>query len=216
MKHEFWKERWQEDQIGFHEGRVNHHLQQYWSQLGAAAEETVFVPLCGKAADLAWLGERGHRVIGVELSDLACRSFFAERGIEPEVTREAPYTCYRHGTITILCGDFFELTRDRLDGARLFYDRAALIALPPEMRERYTRHLVELMGSNAHGLLITLDYPEQAFSGPPFAVPDMEVRRHLEAHYTIDRLHHNTLGPDDSLVKRGLESGTESVFLLRG
>jgi thiopurine S-methyltransferase len=215
MEHEFWKERWQEDQIGFHEGRVNRYLQQYWSQLDPGADETVFVPLCGKAADLAWLNERGHRVVGVELSEMACSHFFAERGIEPEVTREDPFTCYHHDGITILCGDFFALTRNRLDGARLFYDRAALIALPPDMRKRYTRHLVELMGPDARGLLITLDYPEQAFGGPPFAVSDTEVRQHLADHFTIDRLHHASLGPDDALVQRGLEAGSESVFLLR-
>ncbi len=216
MEREFWTERWQAGQIGFHEGEVNRHLRQYWSQLAPTPDEVVFVPLCGKSADLAWLNECGHRVIGVELSELACRAFFAERGLEPEVSRAGTHTRYRHGGISILCGDFFELTRENLDGATLVYDRAALIALSPRMRERYCRHLVELMGSDARGLLITLDYPEQAFSGPPFAVSDAEVRELLADHFTIDRLHHAGLGPDDALVQRGLEAGSESVFVLRG
>lgn len=216
MDHEFWQQRWQEDRIGFHEGRVNHYLQQYWPQLDAGPEDTVFVPLCGKAEDLAWLAGQGHRVVGVELSELACRAFFTERGIEPQVTTGDAFIRYTHGGITILCGDYFALSRDHLDGASVFYDRAALIALPPDMRPRYCRHLADLMGPKSRGLLITLDYPDPTFGGPPFAVSESEVRENLGDHFTITRLHHQTLGSADPLSKRGLETGSESVFMLRG
>lgn len=215
MDRQFWTKRWQAGQIGFHEGRVNRCLEQYWPQLDAAPHETVFVPLCGKAVDLDWLAGQGHRVIGVELSELACRAFFSERDIEPETSRKGDFTHLAHEGIELLCGDFFNLTRQHLGGAALFYDRAALIALPPDMRPRYCRHLAHLMGPESRGLLITLDYPEQTFSGPPFAVPDSEVHQHLKDHFDIERLHHAALGLEEALVQRGLEAATESVFLLR-
>jgi thiopurine S-methyltransferase len=97
----------------------------------------------------------------------------------------------------------------------LVYDRAALIALPPGLRARYGRHLTDLLPAGARGLLITLNYPDQAFSGPPFAVPDTEVNARLGPGFEIDRCHHASLKPENPLLARGLDQGTESVFVLQ-
>jgi thiopurine S-methyltransferase len=212
VKKDFWQQRWQESRIGFHEGKVNRHLEAHWTHLQPGDQETVFVPLCGKAIDLTWLRRRGHRVIGVELSELACQAFFAEQGIEPRISSTGSFVRYDHDGIDILCGDFFDLTPEHLDGATLFYDRAALIAMPPDMRPGYCSHLAHVLSPECRGLLITLDYPHQAFTGPPFAVPEAEVREHLGQRFKVDRLHFATLGPSDPLADRGLQGGSESVF----
>lgn len=214
MKKDFWQRRWQENRIGFHEGRVNRHLEIHWTALQPGEQETVFVPLCGKAIDLAWLRQRGHRVIGVELSELACKAFFAEQGIKPRLTSTNSFVRYHHDGIDILCGDFFDLTPAHLDGVSLLYDRAALIAMPPDVRPDYCSHLTNLIDSASRGLLITLDYPSQTFTGPPFAIPEAEVREHLGKRFKIDRLHDTTLGLDDPLTTRGLQGGSESVFAM--
>ena len=60
------------------------------------------------------------------------------------------------------------------------YDRAALVALPAEMRARYARHVYGQLGAGWRGLLITLDYPQAEMEGPPFSVPDDEVQRLYE------------------------------------
>ena len=73
MHPEFWLERWQQNQIGFHQARVNPYLQQFWPQLGIAQTGRVFVPLCGKSSDMLWLRAQGHEVVGVEFSELAVR-----------------------------------------------------------------------------------------------------------------------------------------------
>jgi len=215
MDPDFWHQRWNEDRIPFHEGRVNRHLEAHWPALRPQGDETVFAPLCGKAVDLVWLRERGHRVIGVELSKLACRAFFTDRGIEPAMTETGAFVHYSHDEIELLCGDFFDLTRGHLQGAGLFYDRAALIALPEAMRPRYCDHLAAILGPEARGLLITLDYPPQDFDGPPFAVKEAEVQRDLGRRFDIERLHTGPLRPGDPLLERGLEGASESVFLLQ-
>ncbi|MEA5445928.1 thiopurine S-methyltransferase [Gammaproteobacteria bacterium AB-CW1] len=216
MDPEFWRERWHSEQIGFHEGHVNAHLRQFWQHLDARPGEKVLVPLCGKAHDLAWLRDQGCYVIGVELSDLACAAFFAERGIEPAESSGQRFTCYRHRDIELWCGDFFDLTADDIGLVELVYDRAALIALPPAMRQRYVDHLQAITGPATRSLLITLDYPEQpGFQGPPFNVSDQEVEQLYSANHDIERIHHSRLREDDGLRKRGLEGGTESVFHLR-
>lgn len=161
---DFWIDRWATGQIGFHEGVPNAFLTRFWSSAG-----TVLVPLCGKSADLAWLAERGCVVTGVELSPLACAAFFAERNLVPTVTPGVPFTRYEHGAITILQGDIFDL-RGAFDAV---WDRAALIALPPEVRPRYAAHAQSLA---PRGLLVSFTYDQSKRDGPPFSVPDDEVR----------------------------------------
>ena len=212
MDPSFWHQRWQHNQIGFHEGRVNHHLETYWPQIAPDASQRVLVPLCGKSVDLAWLAGRGHPVVGVELSELACRAFFAERQLEPELESHGPFLAFKAGGVELLCGDFFELTPALMGPVALLYDRASLIALPKELRARYCRHLSTLMPSAARGLLITLDYPDQRFSGPPFAVSDSEVTDHLGQAFALHPLHHGPLHPENPLISRGLEQASESVF----
>ena len=215
MQSEFWHERWQRNEIGFHEGRVNAYLKTFWPQVCEASGQRVLVPLCGKSVDLAWLAERGHAVVGVELSELACRAFFAERRLEPEISLRGAFRVFTAGSIELLCGDFLALTPALIGSVSLVYDRAALIALPPGLRARYSRHLTDLLPAGARGLLITLDYPDQAFSGPPFAVPDSEVNGRLGSGFEIDRCHHAPLKPENPLLARGLEDASESVFVVQ-
>ncbi len=215
MDRVFWHQRWQQNQIGFHEGQVNRHLENYWPGLSPLGDETVMVPLCGKSVDLAWLASRGHRVVGVELSELACRAFFAEHDIAAEVDKLGAFTRFVGGNIELLCGDFFDLRADMLAELSLFYDRAAMIALPPDMRPRYCAHLASLMPNDARGLLISLDYPAQAFAGPPFAVSEAEIHDQLGQFFAIETLHQGPLRPTEGLRKRGLNGSSEQVFMLR-
>ncbi len=48
MEPGFWHEKWQQQQIGFHQQDVNPFLVTYWHQLALPADAKVFVPLCGK------------------------------------------------------------------------------------------------------------------------------------------------------------------------
>lgn len=167
---EFWHQRWATQQIGFHEGAPNRHLVRFWPDLPAASR--VLVPLCGKSADLEWLAARGHAVVGVELSPIACAAFFAERDLSPVVTPEGPFTAWRAGEVTILQGDVFDLT-GTFDAV---WDRAALIALPPDVRARYAPHVRARLAPGAPLLLVTLDYDASRHDGPPFAVTEAETR----------------------------------------
>lgn len=215
MDSDFWHERWQNNRLGFHEGSVNRHLARHWAVIAGNDHSAVFVPLCGKAHDLAWLRERGHEVIGVEISPIACRDFFLERGIRPDVDEGSRFTRYAHDGITLLCGDFFDLTDADLPGIAFVYDRAAVIALPEYQRQAYVEQLNRVAPDAVHSLLITLDYPEQeSFTGPPFNVSDREVSERFESTHRVERLAHRTLPDDDGLVRRGLRGGTESVFRL--
>jgi thiopurine S-methyltransferase len=172
MDPQFWRDRWQEGRTAFHEGAPNALLAQFASRLDG--KRRVLVPLCGKSDDLAYLASRGHEVIGIELVEDAVRQFFAEHGLAPAV--EGPR--YAANGITLLAKNVFEVTREDVGAIDAIYDRAALVALPAETRVAYIAHLRALAG-HAPGLLVALDYPQHRMDGPPFAVPDAEVRTHF-------------------------------------
>lgn len=132
----FWRERWQKKEIGFHQPAYHTLLLKHWPQLQLAPGSRVFVPLCGKSLDMVWLAEQGHRVVGAELSELAVDEFFAERGLAPTVRTVGNFTVKAAGPYELWCGDIFELPREAVADVAGVYDRAALIALPPDLQQR--------------------------------------------------------------------------------
>jgi thiopurine S-methyltransferase len=172
MEPEFWRQRWAEGRIGFHQGHPNEMLERHVTRLGEARR--VLVPLCGKAVDLAYLAGHGHTVVGVELVEDAVRAFF--EGTSPVITRHAEHVEYAAGGVTVFVGDYFATTPALLGRVDAVYDRAALIALPPQLRPRYVEHTTALLAAGAPGLVITLEYPQEQMAGPPFSVLEDEVR----------------------------------------
>lgn len=171
MDKSFWLDRWDTDRTGFHNPAVNALLERHHAAV-LAGQARVLVPLCGKSLDLWWLRDQGHEVVGVELSEKAVLAFFQEAGVRPDRSPEGALTAWRTEGLTLYQGDFFAFT-GRFDAV---WDRAALVALPPPMRARYAQHLRALV--EGPGLLVTFDYDQGAREGPPFAVPEDEVRRH--------------------------------------
>jgi len=185
---EDWDLRWQQGRIGFHIDSVHPDLIEYGDRLLAGGPHRVFVPLCGKTHDLAWLVERGHEVVGVELVESAVRALHEEQGIEAEVAREEPFTVYRSAGLTVFVGDFFALGREHVGAIDRVWDRASLIALPPSARPGYVEHLRALAGDRWSMLLNVLDYDQSVMDGPPWSVGDDEVRGRY-GDLDLERLH---------------------------
>lgn len=215
MDKEFWLERWERAEIGFHQGAVNPHLARHWNRLGAAPGSTVFVPLCGKSLDMVWLRKNGHRVVGVELSPLAVEAFFAEQGVSPSTSHSAHFQQCEADGIRILCGDFFDMTQADLDGAVTVFDRASLVALPPDMRQRYARHMLDILPAGARTLLVAFEYDQSAMGGPPFAVTPEEVHALYGARADVELLERADVLEENAHFKaRGLDRLHENIFLL--
>ncbi len=188
MDPEFWNQRWREGRIGFHQQQVTPLLAGHWDAAEVPSGARVFVPLAGKSLDLLWLAARGHRVLGVELSKLAVEQFFTEHDLSPTLTQTSSGTHYSAGAIDLLCGDVFNLDATFLADCAGVYDRAALIALPPELRARYADELYARLPKDCRGLLVTLEYPQQEKSGPPFSVSADEVRSRFDANWELTLL----------------------------
>jgi thiopurine S-methyltransferase len=216
MQPEFWHKRWASNQIGFHLPQVNPYLQRYWPSLILEARAQVLVPLCGKSLDLAWLAGQGVQVLGVELSEKAVEVFFSKHQLEPQISQRGPFKVYSAESIELWCGDFFALTAEDVAACAGLYDRAALIALPTEMRERYARHLTQILPKECQGLLITLDYNQSEIDGPPFSVPEAEVQRLLSADWQLEILEaSDVLAVSGKFVQAGATRLDERVYRLR-
>jgi thiopurine S-methyltransferase len=214
MNKEFWLERWERAEIGFHQNDVNPYLLRYWKELHPGVGE-VFVPLCGKSLDMLWLRQQGCKVLGVELSPIAVRDFFAENGMGLTHSSSGQFDFCEADGIRILCGDFFDLTKEDVAQVGVVYDRASLIALPLEMRERYARHLADILPPTTQILLITVDYPQAEMQGPPFAVSVGEVEA-LYGKYAEVRLlaQEDVLAQNPRFQQRGVSRMQENIFLL--
>ncbi len=176
MDTEFWLSRWREGRIGFHEGHPNDLLVAHARALGPPGR--VLVPLSGKTEDMAYLASLGHEVVGIELAEAAAEDFFREHDLEAAPKPRGALVERSAGGITILQGDFFETHPEDVGAITAFYDRAAIVALPPELRPRYVAHLRELAGEGAPGLVISFEYPQERMAGPPFSVGEEELRRY--------------------------------------
>jgi len=184
MDSDFWHKRWQNNELGWHEGDVNGLLAAHFDDWASAGGQRVFLPLCGKTRDIAWLLSAGHRVAGIELSRAAVEQLFAELGIEPVISRHGDLEHFQAEGIDIFAGDLFELSAQALGPLDVVYDRAALVALPDGMRDRYSAYLMELTG-RAPQFLLCFEYDQREMDGPPFSVTGDEVRRHYGEHYDV-------------------------------
>lgn len=217
MFKEFWDKRWAESQIGFHEGRPNALLERFGEHLRADFGRRVLVPLCGKAVDLRWLAERGFDVLGVEFVQRAAEAFFVENFGELEVERgeDGGLPCLSAGGVRIAVGDFFAWDPRRSEPLAVAYDRAALVAVRPEDRERYAAHLVGALPPGGRILLVTFAYDSSLMNGPPFSVDGDEVQRLFATTCRIERLaDEDILDKEPRFRQRGLTWLREQAWLL--
>ena len=215
MEKSFWLERWQQGLIGFHQEQVNSYLAQHWPKLGAQAGDRVLVPLCGKSKDMVWLHQQGMQVRGVELSAMAVEAFFAENQLLAHQDTQGHFSRWHAPGYELLCGDFFNVTPDDTHDHHFVYDRASLIALPPEMRQKYAAHLSDLLMPGSKVLLVTMEYPQHEMQGPPFAVHENEVRELYSDNFNIAKVGHvDVLSESPRFRERGLSQMIETTYIM--
>jgi thiopurine S-methyltransferase len=210
MEPDFWHQKWESNVIGFHKSEANPLLVNHFASLTLAQANRVFVPLCGKTLDIAWLMSHGHRVVGVELSEIAVKQLFEALALVPTISKKESLIHYSADNIDIFVGDIFHLTKALLGAVDIVYDRAAFVALPLAMRQRYSKQLVEIT-DNAPQLLITFEYDQSLQSGPPFAISNQEMSQHYQNAYDI------TLLASEEVVDglKGKFPAVENVWLLK-
>jgi thiopurine S-methyltransferase len=190
MEAKFWHQKWERGEIGFHQSEFNPWLQAYFGGLNLPRGARVFLPLCGKTLDISWLLAQGYRVVGAELSELAIQTLFDNQGIQPQIVKRDHLLHYSAQDLEIFVGDIFALSEALLGPVDAVYDRAALVALPPETRPKYAAHTTEIT-QMAPQLLISYEYDQSLRNGPPFSVESAEIVQIFGSAYELRTLAHN-------------------------
>ncbi len=187
MNPEFWHNRWAERKIGFDQPQPNPLLLERFNSLKLELGSRIFVPLTGKTIDVSWLLSEGFQVVGVELSEMAVQELFEGLSAEPEISKTENFRIYSADSISIFVGDFFKLSSESIGQVDGIYDRAALVALPEDMRKDYSSHLINITKA-APQLLIIFEYDQNQMPGPPFSIPEQEIYHHFDDQYNIQLL----------------------------
>jgi thiopurine S-methyltransferase len=187
MQKQYWQDKWSSMEIGFHQPSVNPLLAEHISHLNLTQGNRIFIPLCGKTLDIAWLLSQGYKIVGAELIESAIIQLFNELDVTPTITELTEGKHYYSQNIDIYVGDIFDLTQSVLGKVDAVYDRAAFVALPEKVRIDYAQQ-IQTISQQAPQLLITFNYDQTSMQGPPFSIINNEIENHYASRYHINLL----------------------------
>jgi len=213
---QFWRNRWDQNQTGFHEGKPNALLVAHVARIETKPKARILVPLAGKAVDLSWLEARGHEVVGVEFVESAIEALFRERGLDHRKQRRdcGPHPAYRIDNLTMISADVFELKREDVGGFDAIYDRGALIALEPSSRTSYVDTCAALLHAHGAMLVVAIAHTRPTLLGPPWSIDEPTLRT-LHRAFDVEKLETHDVAPTPRMQKAGLDSIQEAAYLVR-
>lgn len=179
MEKNFWHNKWDEKNIGFHQSEYNQTMVNYYKDKDLS-DKIVFIPLAGKSKDILFFLEKGAKVVAIELSPIACEEFFLENKEHPKLQNmtkdnDGNLFLYKNDNISFYQGDIFELTKTQTGNIDYYYDRACIVALPVELRIKYYKKIESILSSRVDLLILTYKHDGPADFGPPFYVPESEL-----------------------------------------
>ncbi|MEO1393883.1 MAG: thiopurine S-methyltransferase [Cyanobacteria bacterium J06634_5] len=212
MKPSFWLQSWKEGgmKTSFHRQDVHPYVKFYAPDYFLRGQR-VLVPLCGKDNALMWYKERAEHVIGVDLSMNAIEQFFQENNLNYSQTGHGRYEA---DGITLFNRNIFDLTSADLGRIDFVYDRAALVALPDELRQRYRKKIDDLMHPGSKCLLVTLEFQPYLGDTPPFSITPADVHRYYGDAYIVDHVKNVSLPNHRMVEKFNLDFLKEHGFIL--
>nr|XP_038029949.1 thiopurine S-methyltransferase isoform X2 [Anas platyrhynchos] len=164
-----WLHKWETGTAAFHKEHGHPLLEKYLDVLlSGRSGLRIFFPLCGKAVDMKRLADLGHSIVGVDISEQALKEFFADQGLSyceepvPGIAG-AKKLQSTSGNICLYCCSIYDLSS-------------------------YASLMISLMEKNSSYLLVTVLYDPNKHKGPPFYVPESEVKSLFGNHCEIKLL----------------------------
>lgn len=214
MDTDYWEDRWATGDTPWQLEQVNPLLQRFLPDLQLPVGSRVLVPLCGQSLDMLWLRDQGYEVVGIELAEQSIRGFLQHHDLLAETAAFDWGTRYAVSGLHLLCADIFALEAADVGPVDLIWDRAALVALPAEMRADYVRQLLALTPTRPPLLCWTLEYEQPQMAGPPFSVWLDEVEHLLGDKATVTTLlHRDSLARSPGFREAGVSALHERLWL---
>jgi thiopurine S-methyltransferase len=212
MSNQRWQQMWKDNQIAFHQSDITPLLLQHFLTLKLNTPSRILVPLCGKSIDMAWLTTLGHHVVGIELSPIAIKAYFSERGVKPKKDRIGKFIRWRHGDCELWCGDVFDLTTINLMRDHLVYDNAALTCFPQAIRQSYVDHFHRCLPPRCQILLATTESLDHHSEVEETTI-DSEIADLYQANYHVALLASKTrIQPDPSFPLHKPEAFCDKLY----
>jgi len=146
----YWDERYRKQQTGWDIGHVSTPLKNYFDQL-TDKNIRVLIPGGGNSYEAQYLYGKGfHNITIIDISKVVTEKI------------RNKFTAADFPGITILAGDFFELTGEY----DLIVEQTFFCALDPSLREQYADHVKNLLSDN--GKLVGLLFNREFETNPPF------------------------------------------------
>jgi thiopurine S-methyltransferase len=154
-KKEEWIKEWEESlKPRWSMEGVNPYMQQFKNDLTKGKQcVKIFFPMCGDVADMSWMADMEHTIVGVEISPVAIEQFFngneIEYDVKPFELMKGTVYASKNGNIRIDCGYFFlfgsSVERD-FDG---IWDRGSFNTLcDMTLKKKYIQILTLVMKPN--------------------------------------------------------------------
>ena len=193
---EFWRQRWRDGQTGWDQGKAHADLAMLESVARARGHLTqgarILEPAAGRAHASAALARLGYDVTAFDVAPEAMAAAAAEHGVLPG--------------LTLMVADALVVRPSWLGAFAAVYDRAALCALPPELRPTYIATL------HAHlregGALLTIPFTEiraepdgTTRAGPPFALAARDFATLLAPLFTLELVVEREVPGPDRIAK---------------
>ena len=211
-----WLKFWENNETNWHGDKITQELVEYFELFELEPRDKVFVPLCGKSLDMLYIMNQGFSVVGVEISEIGVRQFFSENNLTYKITKVDDFDLYSSENLEIYCGDFFSLTSKHLNNVKAVLDSKSLIALEPDLRQKYAKHLNDIISLGVRILLVTLQYPQHQMSGPPFSVDESEVESLFSMAFESRKLKSfNDIENGSKLVHAGVDFINNAAYCLR-
>ena len=170
-----------------------------------------FVPMCGRSQILLRLAEKGHRVVGIEWSEVAVKQFFRENNLPCSTQfydlggERIPVYTANDKAITIYCGDLFGFKDDNLGGFDCVVDHGSIgsFDFTKVPRETYASLINSFTKPNGRILMSTFDYEHSEHPAIPFAVTEEEVVTLYREHFQPPQLLQEFNADEYSSIFRG-------------
>lgn len=182
-------------------------LKKFWPRLQLPPGASVLVPLCGKTLDIEWFIKLGYYVIGVDISEKALKEITERLDLPAPASSKGDFTYSKYPGLELWKGDFLKLQDTWIPHVDAIYDKAALIALPPQMRQAYANTISRLSQPHTQQLVNCFEYVSAEMNGPPFAVHKQELKQLYGDTFNLELLHsHSILDALPGFQRRGLHS----------